>query len=74
MGATDPIAALQAAVDAAEALLGRTLAQDCADPAAGEITPPVIVTGNGPAMKSQDTAPWLTPRTDFPNDESLALA
>ena len=51
-GATDLIAALQSAVDAAEALLGRPVTQDCTDPATGEIHPLVIVTDNGPAMKS----------------------
>ena len=62
-GATDLIAALQAAVDAVESLLGRTLAQDCADPATGEITPLVIVTDNGPAMKSVAVARWFAARS-----------
>ena len=61
-GATDLVAALQAAVDAVEALLGRTLAQDCTDPATGEIIPLVVVTDNGPAMKSVAVARWFAAR------------
>ncbi len=61
-GATDLIAALQRAVDAAEALLGRPLTQDCTDAATGEIHPLVIVTDNGPAMKSVAVARWFAAR------------
>ncbi len=61
-GATDLIAALQAAVDAAEALPGCRLIEDCTDPATGEITPLVIVTDNGPAMKSVAVARWFAAR------------
>ena len=50
-GATDLIFVLQSAVDAAEVLLGRRLVEDCTDPTTGQIVP-VVVTGNGPAMKS----------------------
>ncbi len=60
--AADLIAALQAAVDTAEALLGRSLAEDCADPDTGEITPLTIVTDNGPAMKSHALARWIDAR------------
>lgn len=62
-GATDLIAALQSAVDAAEALLGRTLIEDCTDPATGEIVPLVVVTDNGPAMKSVAVARWFAARS-----------
>ena len=41
-----------AAIAAAEALLGRPLVEDCTDPATGEIVLLVVVTDNGPAMKS----------------------
>ena len=58
-GATDLIAALQAALDAAEALLGRRLIEDCADSDTGEITPLVAVGDNGPAMKSVAVARWF---------------
>ena len=38
-GATDLIAALEAAIETAEALLGRSLVVDCVDPPTGEIDP-----------------------------------
>jgi putative transposase len=52
--ARDAIAAVRAAVDEAEELLGRPLIEDCLDPETGEIHPVVIVTDNGPAYKSTD--------------------
>ena len=61
-GATDLIAALQCAVDAVEALLGRPLVEDCTEPATGEFHPLVIVTDNGPAMKSAAVARWFAAR------------
>ena len=61
--ATDLCAALEAAIDVAEELLGRTLMVDCADPATGEITPLAVVTDNGPAMKSTALARWFAART-----------
>ena len=61
--ATDLISAPQAAVDAAEVLVGGSLVADCADPATGEITPLVVVTDNRPAMKSVATARWSAART-----------
>ena len=54
-----PVTATQTA---GEALLGRTLVEDCADPATGETTPLVVVTGNGPAMKSTALARWFAAR------------
>ena len=64
--AGDLIAALDAAIDAAEALLGRPLIEDCVDEATGEIVPLAVVTDNGPAMKSTVLARWFaaagTPR------------
>ena len=60
--AGDLIGALEAAIDAAEALLGYPLIEDCADPATGEITPLVVVTDNGPAMKSTALARWFAAR------------
>ena len=62
-GATDLISALQAAVEGAEALLGRPLVEDCTDPATGEIIPLVVVTDNGPAMKSAAVARWFADRS-----------
>ena len=61
--AGDLIAALQGAIDAAEALLGRPLIEDCVDPATGEIVPLAVVTDNGPAMKSTALARWFAART-----------
>ena len=58
-GATDLLAALQSAVAAAEALRGRPLIEDCVDAATGEIIPLVVVTDNGPAMKSVAVARWF---------------
>ena len=60
--ATDLLAVLEAAIDVAEELLGGPLVEDCADPATGEITPLVVVTDNGPAMKSVATARWFAAR------------
>ena len=61
-GATDLIFALGGAVEAAEALLGRPLVEDCVDAATGEIIPLAIVTDNGPAMKSVALARWFAAR------------
>ena len=60
--AADLLAALHAAIDAAEALLDRPLVEDCADARTGEIVPLVVVTDNGPAMKSVATARWFAKR------------
>lgn len=60
--ATDLLDALQAAIGTAEALLGRPLTADCADPVTGEIVPLVVVTDNGPAMKSIAVARWFAAR------------
>jgi transposase InsO family protein len=63
--ARDAIAALRAAFEAAERLLGHTIAEDCVDPETGELAPLTIVTDNGPAYKSTDflafirARPWL---------------
>ena len=62
-GATDLLGALHAAVEATEALLGRPLIEDCAAPATGEIAPLVVVTDNGPAMKSVAVARWFADRS-----------
>ena len=58
-GATDLISALGGAVEATEALLGRPLVEDCVDEVTGEIVPLVVVTDNGPAMKSVAVARWF---------------
>ena len=61
-GATDLIGALGGAIDTAETLLGCRLVVDCVDPAIGETTPLVVVTDNGPAMKSAAVARWFAAR------------
>jgi putative transposase len=58
----DMIAALDQAIAAAETLLGRTLLADCVDVDTGEIEPVVIVTDNGPAMRSIVVARWFKAR------------
>ena len=62
-GATDLIGALQSAIETAEALLGRPLIEDCVDPATGKTVPLVVVTDNGPAMKSVAVARWFAARS-----------
>ena len=43
--------------------MGRPLIEDCTDPATGEIIPLVVVTDNGPAMKSAAVARWFAARS-----------
>ena len=62
-GATDLLGAFYSAVEAVEALLGGPLVEDCTDPATGEIIPLVVVTDNGPAMKSAAVARWFAARS-----------
>lgn len=61
----DAIAAIQAAVDQAETLLGRSLLEDCTDPVTGELTPLVIVTDNGPAYRSVSFARFIASRPEL---------
>lgn len=61
-GASDMIAALQAAIDHAEDLIGGPLEHDCVDPASGEPEPLIVVTDNGPAMRSIAVAAWFQNR------------
>lgn len=63
--ASDLCAALDAAATRAEELLGRPLAEDCVDPATGEIVPIIVVSDNGPAMKSAAVARWFAARSHF---------
>jgi putative transposase len=60
--ALDMIAALETAVAAAEQLLGRPLLADCVDVETGEVEPLVVVTDNGPAMRSVAVAGWFAAR------------
>jgi putative transposase len=52
--ARDAINAVRLAIQAAEALLGCPLIDDCVDRSTGQIHPVMIVTDNGPAYKSTD--------------------
>jgi putative transposase len=62
--ALDPIAALEQAIDAAEALLGHPLILDCVNDA-DEIEPIAVVTDNGAPMRSIPVARWFTARPHF---------
>lgn len=57
--ASDMIAALDAAVTSAENLIGIPLAGDCVNPVTGELEPLIVVTDNGPAMRSAAVAAWF---------------
>ncbi len=61
--AADAIATLEAAIAEAEALIGRSLAEDCVDPETGEVFPVVIVSDNGPAYKSDRFARFILARS-----------
>jgi len=61
----DLCAVFDTAVARAEELLGYPLIEDCVDPETGEIIPIVIVTDNGPAMKSLPVANWFRARSHF---------
>lgn len=60
--AVDMIAALEHATAAAEAHLGRSLVAECVDVETGAVEPLVIVTDNGPAMRSIAVARWFNAR------------
>jgi putative transposase len=55
----DAITSVEAAVRAAETMIGKTLLEDCTDPATGEITPVTIVTDNGSCYKSAKFARFV---------------
>lgn len=60
--ARDATGAVRAAIDAAERLLGRPLADDCHDPVSGTDATLTVVTDNGPAFKSIDFAGFIRAR------------
>jgi transposase InsO family protein len=62
--AADLIAVFETAIDNAGLLLGAPLIEDCVDPETGELSPVVIVTDNGPAMKSTAVAKWFKTRAE----------
>jgi transposase InsO family protein len=63
--ARDAISVLEAALDEAERLLGRPLAEDCLDPETGEPHPLVIVSDNGPAYKSDRFQTFIASRAEL---------
>ena len=64
-GTRDAVAALEAAIDQAETLLGGELLQDCVDHHTGELTPLVVVTDNGPAYRSVGFARFIASRPEL---------
>ena len=65
--AADLCAALDAAEAQAQALVGRPLAQACAEARTGEICPIAVVTDNGPAMKPAAATRWFAARPHRPS-------
>jgi transposase InsO family protein len=65
IAARDAISALNEAIATAEAMMGRSLLEDCTDQATGEITPVTVVTDNGPAYKSADFARFIAGRPEL---------
>ena len=63
--ARDGVAALRAAIEGAEALLGRSLLEDCLDVETGELAPVIVVTDNGAAFKSADFARFVASRPEL---------
>lgn len=61
----DAIAALEAARDRVTDLLGRTLAEDCVDPATGELVPLIVVTTTAPASRPPEFARHLRSRPEL---------
>jgi putative transposase len=61
----DAVAALEAAIDQAETLLGHQLLQDCVDHHTGELLPVVVVTDNGPAYRSVGFARFIASRPEL---------
>ncbi len=61
----DAISSLQAAIAAAEELLGYSLLEDCTDKTTGEITPVIVVSDNGAAYKSADMVRFFASRPEL---------
>jgi putative transposase len=61
----DAIAAVRAAMEAEEGLLGTSLLEDCLDRRTGEIHLVVIVSDNGPAYKSTDFLLFIASRPEL---------
>jgi hypothetical protein len=63
-GTRHAVAAIEAAIDQAETLLGHPLLQDVVDQATGELTPVVVVTDNGPAHRWVGFARFIASRPE----------
>ena len=61
----DAVATLEDARAAVAALLGRSLLEDCTDPATGEITPVIVVTDNGSCYKAAAFARYIASRPEL---------
>jgi putative transposase len=64
-GTRDAVAAIEAAIDRAEELLGVPLLEDVVDHPTGELTPVVVVTDNGPAYRSVGFARFIASRPEL---------
>jgi putative transposase len=64
-GTRDAVAAIEAAIDQAEQLLGVPLLEDCVDDHTGELLPVVVVTDNGPAYRSVGFARFIASRPEL---------
>ena len=63
--AADLTAALDAAAERAEALLGHALSDDCCEGRTGDPVPLTAVTDNGSPMRSTTVARWFAARPNF---------
>lgn len=63
--ARDAVSVLEAAISAAERLLGRPLQDDCLDPLTGDVHPLVIVSDNGSAYKSDRFQTFISSRCEL---------
>src|SRR5262245_55255574 len=63
--AADAVAAVEAAIEQAERLLGAPLKEDLVDPQTGEVGNIVLVTDNGPAFKSARFARFIASRPEL---------
>ena len=65
IAARDAITALETAIRSAEAMMGKTLLEDCTDLVTGEITPVIVVTDNGPCYKSAKFMTFIASRAEL---------
>jgi putative transposase len=65
IAARDAITALETAIGSAEAMMGKSLLEDCTDPVTGEIYPVIVVTDNGPCYKSAKFMTFIASRPEL---------